>query len=211
MPRQHLNPGRGNIFIILENRKGCLVEEEVGLSFFPPFPSKAPEGRTRITEQKLTGRRFQVDYKKDSSNNQNGPVMEWAFSGRGLLPVPRGLLVWYVMVGNPTWGGAPRRSKEPTTFTQRCFPEHLPHLRELCRLLRRTTTSPRVVPTLVFYHRAEKTSWTHAAFNRQSKPKYQNTKCQGAGRKEAAQRWIWSWPGRKGWAVCSLSEHGVGG
>ena len=78
------------------------MEEEVGLSFFSPFPSKAPESRTRVTEQKLTGRRFQVDYKKDFSNNQNGPVMEWAFSGRGLLPVPRGLSVWYVMVGNPT-------------------------------------------------------------------------------------------------------------
>ena len=164
----------------------------------------------RVSKQKLTERRFQVDYKKDFSNSQKSPEMEWAFSGGGLLPVPGGLPVWYVMVWNPTWDGAPRRSKQPTTFTQRCFPEHLPHLRELCRLLRRITTPPEVVPTPEFYHKAGNTGWTHTAFNRQSKPKYQNMKCQGAGRKEVARRWRRSWPGRKGWEVNSLDEHGVG-
>ena len=70
------------------------MEEEEGLSFFFPFPSKAPEGRMRVSKQKLTERRFQVDYKKDFSNSQNSPEMEWAFSGGGLLPVPGGLPVW---------------------------------------------------------------------------------------------------------------------
>lgn len=48
----------------------------------------------RVSKQKLTERRFQVDYKKDFSNSQNSPEMEWAFSGGGLLPVPGGLPVW---------------------------------------------------------------------------------------------------------------------